>query len=160
MKISTLVSSLLHPSIIVVAKIFLYIRFINLFNSSVINFFCLIGRLNIIYRGVIILIVNFLRSFYRILFLIFHAFFKSLLFLISGLFIHESNRNQNISKINVFNSKLSSYSFIVSLLSLIRIPFISRFFSKDLILENIWREFINCFIIFIFFFLDAIYYCL
>lgn len=170
----TPVSSLLHSSTIVVARVFLYIRFSLIINSFTLRFIRLIRGLTILYGGIcsvrqtdikkiiaysttsqlgfIIIIVSFIRSYFGILFLIFHAFFKSLIFIISRLFIHESNRVQNLNKIIKFNSKISSIVFLFSVMALIGFPFISRYFSKDLMLENIWREVLNCFFIVIFFF--------
>jgi len=170
----TPVSSLLHSSTIVVARVFLFIRLNYYFNENLIIYLIIIRRITILYRRFcslgnfdmkkmiaysttsqlrfIIIIISLIRSFYGIIFLVFHAFFKSLLFLLSRLFIHESNREQNKYKINIRNSSLSISIYIFSLLGLIGIPFISRYFAKDLILENIWRETLNSLIIIIFFF--------
>ena len=170
----TPVSSLLHSSTIVVAGVFLFIRINEYMNLNLNLFLSIIRRLTMLYGGFcslsqedikkiiaysttsqlgfIIIIISILRSFFRILFLVFHSFFKSLLFLISGLFIHQSNGEQNIIKINVVNTKINGMSFYFSLFSLIRLPFFSRYFSKDLVLENIWREVINSIILIIFIF--------
>nr|UUK33596.1 NADH dehydrogenase subunit 5 [Didemnum perlucidum] len=170
----TPVSSLLHSSTMVVAGVFLYIRFINMFNDNLINLMGTIGGLTMLYGGIcslgssdfkkiiaysttsqlgfMILIVSFLGSFYGMIFLIYHAFFKSLLFLMSGLFIHESNGFQFMNKMNMLNSKMSSVMYTFSVMSLMGFPFFSGFFSKDLMLENIWGEVFNCFLIMIFVF--------
>nr|YP_009114974.1 NADH dehydrogenase subunit 5 [Didemnum vexillum]AIZ58121.3 NADH dehydrogenase subunit 5 [Didemnum vexillum] len=170
----TPVSSLLHSSTMVVAGVFLFIRFSVFFNNYLLNFMGFIGGLTMLYGGIcslgqsdmkkiiaysttsqlgfMIMMVTFLGSYYGMMFLVFHAFFKSLMFMMSGLYIHESNGIQNKYKMNLFNSKISSVFFIFSLLSLMGLPFFSGYFSKDLILENIWGEVMNIFVIFIFFF--------
>ena len=95
---------------------------------------------------------SILRGYISIILLFFHSFFKSLLFIVSRIIIHNFNRNQNKNKIFLIRGLIVNYSFFFRIISLIRIPFFTGFFSKELILENIWRGFLNSFIFFVFFF--------
>lgn len=66
-----------------------------------------------------------------------HAFFKALLFLSAGSIIHSLNNEQDFRKMGGLLKILpNSYIFIfIASLSLSGFPFLSGFFSKDLIIE-------------------------
>nr|QDH82269.1 NADH dehydrogenase subunit 5 [Parapolybia flava] len=66
-----------------------------------------------------------------------HALFKSLLFMCSGVFIHQMLNNQDIRFMgNLINYyPFVSVIFFVSSLSLCGFPFFSGYYSKDLIME-------------------------
>lgn len=83
--------------------------------------------------------------------LITHASFKALLFICAGIFIHCFFDNQDIRYFGLINKNFSfSFSiFTVANFSLCGFPFLSGFFSKDLILEIFLLNKINL----IFFFL-------
>lgn len=97
-----------------------------------------------------IIIVLFLGSrvlsFFHILV---HAMFKALLFFCSGIFIHEYLENQDVRnyrfglELNVFVNGI----FFVRRLSLIGFPYLSGFYSKDLVLEFIYMLNFNLFFI-------------
>jgi NADH-ubiquinone oxidoreductase chain 5 len=69
--------------------------------------------------------------------LINHAFFKSLLFLSAGAFIHAVIDQQDIRKMGSLNLLLPiTYSvFLLGSLSLMAFPFMTGFYSKDFLLE-------------------------
>jgi NADH-ubiquinone oxidoreductase chain 5 len=66
-----------------------------------------------------------------------HAFFKALLFLSAGAVIHAMNDEQDMRKYGGLLSFLPfTYSmFLIGSLSLMGFPFLTGFYSKDLILE-------------------------
>jgi len=66
-----------------------------------------------------------------------HAIFKSLLFLCAGIFIHSYGEIQDIRFISSLLKGLpvSSFYFIICSIALCGAPFLSGFYSKDLILE-------------------------
>jgi NADH-ubiquinone oxidoreductase chain 5 len=66
-----------------------------------------------------------------------HAFFKALLFLTAGVLIHALSNEQDIRKFaNLQQTFLFSYSILfIAILALIGTPFLSGFYSKDVILE-------------------------
>jgi len=70
--------------------------------------------------------------------LIRHAIFKSLLFLCAGVYIHSFNDTQDIRGLgkNLFSYPLTSIYFLGCSLSICGFPFLSGFYSKDLILEG------------------------
>ena len=74
-----------------------------------------------------------------------HAFFKALLFLGSGSIIHAVNNEQDMRKLGGLKSKLPfSYSVIlIGSLALIGFPFLTGFYSKDLILEAAYAKNFN-----------------
>lgn len=163
----TPVSSLLHSSTIVVAGVYLLIRLNDIFSFYVLQVVFVIGSLTILYRSICAIgqsdikkiiafsttsqlrfIIGILGIRIRILAFIhlcLHAFFKSLIFLTSGYFIHAERDNQDfrIIRIRVFSSKISSVCLLLGSLSLRRFPFLARFYSKDLILENLIGRVLN-----------------
>jgi NADH-ubiquinone oxidoreductase chain 5 len=82
-----------------------------------------------------------------------HAFFKALLFLCAGLIIHCIRDSQDIRHIGVIVNQLpfTCSCFCISNFSLCGLPFISGFYSKDIILEMISQSYFNLFIFIIFF---------
>lgn len=85
--------------------------------------------------GFILTILSF--GFFTLCFfhLVVHAFFKSLIFLCTGVLIHtiSSQYSKNFGNLNKFSYIIRI--FHISRLSLRRVFFISGFFSKDLIVE-------------------------
>lgn len=71
-----------------------------------------------------------------------HAFFKALLFLCSGVIIHFFNGKQDIRVFNLLIIVLpfTYLSFLIGQLSLIGLPFLSAYYSKDLILQLVILE--------------------
>ena len=164
---------------------YLLIRHENIFFSLGISFYLLIiGTLTIIMAscaalyetdlkkivalstlrqlGVIVLALGLGAVGARFFHLISHAFFKALLFLTTGSFIHSSNNYQDLRVIGgaVFSLPISRGFCLISIFSLIGIPFISAFFSKELILETILLNnfnIINYFLILSGVFLTAFY---
>jgi NADH-ubiquinone oxidoreductase chain 5 len=70
--------------------------------------------------------------------LVCHALFKASLFIVSGVLIHNEDRNQDFRNINMF-AKITPFlssRVVVCLLCLCGFPFLSGFFSKDLILDG------------------------
>jgi len=74
--------------------------------------------------------------------------FKSLLFLCAGVFIHSMGDIQDIRHLGgvMVGCPLTSFYFIISSIALCGFPFISGFYSKDLILEIYFIGGINIFI--------------
>nr|YP_010563145.1 NADH dehydrogenase subunit 5 [Stephanitis chinensis]UYX61151.1 NADH dehydrogenase subunit 5 [Stephanitis chinensis] len=172
----TPVSSLVHSSTLVTAGVYLLIRFGNLIMScTMIDFFLIISILTMFMSGVgavfeydlkkivafstlsqlglmmsILFLGNFNMSYFHLLS---HAFFKSLLFMCSGLIIHSMCDNQDIRYMGyIFNEKLyMSTCFLISNLSLCGLFFMSGFYSKDLIVESFMNLNLNFFIFFIYF---------
>lgn len=74
-----------------------------------------------------------------------HAFFKALLFLAAGAIIHSVADEQDIRKMGGLKKKIPfTYSIIViGSLALIGFPFLTGFYSKDVILEVSYGKFCN-----------------
>lgn len=81
-----------------------------------------------------------------------HACFKALLFICAGIFIHRFIDNQDIRRFGFINKNFSLRLciFNTASLSLSGFPFLSGFFSKDLILELILLRSLNFFFFFLF----------
>ena len=171
----TPVSSLLHSSTIVVARVFLLIRLNNISPTGFIFTPPLLGRLTMLFIGIsgcfqkdikkiiaystssqlrfIIFTVFFISESFGFFLIFTHSFFKSLLFLVSRVLIHSDLDDQENFYLNSrLTSPICILAFILSSFSLMRIPFFSRFFSKHLILENIWSRVLNISIILVFIF--------
>lgn len=171
----TPVSSLVHSSTLVTAGVYLLIRFFNklafnnlyfLFLSVItifISSFCAnfefdlkkiialstLRQLGLIMRSLFIGLVNL--SFFHLLT---HAIFKSLLFLCAGIFIFYINDNQDIRVIGsvCILIPFTTSCFNISNLALCGIPFLSGFYSKDIIIESILNQFSGLAFYLIFFF--------
>lgn len=159
----TPVSSLVHSSTLVTAGVYILIRFFYFLKDSIfiINFLLILGLLTIIISGVRgifefdlkkIIALSTLRQLGFIIstlslnlpdlaffHLLTHACFKALIFICSGIFIHQFIENQDIRNLGLINKNfsLSLCIFNIANFSLIGFPFLSGFFSKDLILEII-----------------------
>ena len=66
-----------------------------------------------------------------------HAFFKALLFLCCGVMIHFFFNKQDLRSLNsvLIFMTLTYVSFLLAQLSLIGLPFLSAYYSKDLIVQ-------------------------
>nr|YP_010373779.1 NADH dehydrogenase subunit 5 [Malcus setosus]UPI55280.1 NADH dehydrogenase subunit 5 [Malcus setosus] len=172
----TPVSALVHSSTLVTAGVYLLIRFyylISQFNSS---FFLLLSVLTMLMSGlganfefdlkkiIALSTLSQLGMMMGILFmgypiisffhLLVHAFFKALLFLCAGLYIHCLINSQDIRYMGGLCVGLPYVSscFILSNFALCGLPFLSGFYSKDMILEVFTMGYYNMFIYFIFYF--------
>merc|ERR1712090_16182 len=163
----TPVSSLLHSSTIVMARVFLLIRVTDTMSLFMIETVFLIRALTMVYGsicalfqsdmkktiaysttsqlGFIISTLGMRIAILSFIHLCLHAFFKSVIFMSSGYIIHDSANNQDYRRIrkSILNSKIASVSMIIRSLSLCGFPFFARFASKDLILENLMRGVLN-----------------
>lgn len=182
----TPVSALIHAATMVTAGVFLIIRACLLFESSQLSLIIIItlGSLTAFfsatigmvqndikkiiaystcsqlgYMGVICGASNYSVGLYH---LVNHAFFKALLFLGAGSIIHVLSNEQDIRKMGGLINNLPLTYFLLSTgsLSLMGLPFLTGFYSKDLILELVYeKSFINFFYCLILFttFLTAFY---
>jgi len=167
----TPVSSLVHSSTLVTAGVYLLIRHNNFFAINNVTFYiivigCLtmtIARVSALFEtdlkkivalstlrqlGVIFLGLRLGRFIIRYFHLLTHAFFKALLFLCTGAIIH---RRKDYQDLRITGSSLISLPTInrfilISRFSLIGLPFISAFFSKEIILEFIILNNFNFFV--------------
>ena len=157
----TPVSALIHAATMVTAGIFLLIRCSYLFEFSpvVLNFIALIGALTALFGattglffhdlkrvvafstcsqlGYMMLACGLERFNAAFFHLATHAFFKALLFLAAGAIIHSLSDEQDTRKFGglLYYLPITYICFLIGSLNLIGTPFLSGFFSKDLILE-------------------------
>src|SRR5579863_10316724 len=77
-----------------------------------------------------------------------HALFKSLLFLCAGVFIHSMGDTQDIRLIGgiIISCPVTTFYFIGCSIALCGFPFLSGFYSKDLIFEKLFVGGANLFI--------------
>ena len=172
----TPVSSLLHSSTIVIARVFLLIRTIECMPLVILSTVLLVRSLTILYGslcrlfqrdvkktvaysttsqlGFMIATLRMRLPLVAFIHLALHAFFKSVIFMSSGYIIHDSANNQDYRRIgkNIVVSKIATISITTGSFSLVRFPFFARFASKDLILENLIRRVLNRFCVVVVFF--------
>jgi proton-translocating NADH-quinone oxidoreductase chain L len=160
----TPVSALIHAATMVTAGVFLIVRCSFLFEHSSNIFLVIIflGSLTAFISASIAIFQNDIKkiiaystcsqlgymmvgcgiSCYQLaLFHLFtHAFFKALLFLTAGSLLHLLQDEQDIRKLGglIKLFPLNYILFLIGSLTLIGIPFFSGFYSKDLILENLY----------------------
>jgi NADH:ubiquinone oxidoreductase subunit 5 (subunit L)/multisubunit Na+/H+ antiporter MnhA subunit len=101
--------------------------------------------------GVIFLALGLGGFMLRYFHLLTHAFFKALLFICTGVIIHRSKDYQDlrITGSSIYTLPTINRFILISRFRLIGLPFISAFFSKEIILEYILLKNYNPLIYFI-----------
>nr|AII02362.1 NADH dehydrogenase subunit 5 [Phyllonorycter froelichiella] len=167
----TPVSALVHSSTLVTAGVYLLIRFnLLLENTYFFKFLLLISSLTMLMAGIsanyefdlkkiialstlsqlglMMSILSMGMPMMAFFHLLTHAMFKALLFMCAGVIIHMMMDIQDIRFMGGISKfiPLTSLCMNISNLSLCGIPFLSGFYSKDLILEMMSMSNFNLFI--------------
>nr|AOY39416.1 NADH dehydrogenase subunit 5 [Hydnocerini sp. BMNH-844241] len=171
----TPVSSLVHSSTLVTAGVYLLIRFnyslsdtmmyLLLFISSLTMFMSglganfefdlkkIIALSTLSQLGLMLSILSLGEYKLAFFHLLIHALFKALLFMCAGNIIHSMGNCQDIRYMGnlVYSMPLTCTFMNISNLSLCGLPFMSGFYSKDMILEVMSMNYLNLYIYMIFY---------
>src|SRR6201746_2045172 len=157
----TPVSALIHAATMVTAGVFLLIRCSPLFEflPNILTFITFIGATTAFFAATIGLVQNDIKKVIaystcsQLGYMVFacglsnyhvslfhlanHAFFKALLFLSAGAIIHSLSNEQDMRRFGGLAPLLpyTSIMLLIGSLSLMGFPFLTGFYSKDLILE-------------------------
>lgn len=164
----TPVSALIHAATMVTAGVYLLMRCSPLleYSSIVLIIILWVGALTCIFAattgffqndikriiaystcsqlGMLFIAIGLSQYNIALFHLVNHAYFKALLFLGAGSIIHSMNDEQDIRKYGGLIKILPfSYSIIlIGSLSLMAIPFLTGYYSKDLIIESTYGQFL------------------
>nr|YP_010952401.1 NADH dehydrogenase subunit 5 [Pseudabris longiventris]WMQ52495.1 NADH dehydrogenase subunit 5 [Pseudabris longiventris] len=171
----TPVSSLVHSSTLVTAGVYLLIRFNYSMSEGMLCFLLFVSSMTMFMSGLganfefdlkkiialstlsqlgLMMMILALGSYKLAFFhLLTHALFKALLFMCAGNIIHSMSSCQDIRFMGglVQSLPLTCVFMNICNLSLCGIPFLSGFYSKDLVAEVLSMEYLNMFIYMIFF---------
>src|SRR3954465_7329686 len=157
----TPVSALIHAATMVTAGVFLIIKCSHIFEyaPTILTIITFVGALTAFFAATAGLVQNDIKkviaystcsqlgymifacglSNYHVSFfhLVNHAFFKALLFLSAGAIIHSLSNEQDMRKYGGLIRLLpfTSIMLLIGSLSLMGFPFLTGYYSKDLILE-------------------------
>nr|YP_010693538.1 NADH dehydrogenase subunit 5 [Chrysomela aeneicollis]WCB99512.1 NADH dehydrogenase subunit 5 [Chrysomela aeneicollis] len=171
----TPVSSLVHSSTLVTAGVYLLIRFNYAFSCNLMYFLLFISSMTMFMSGLganfeydlkkiialstlsqlglmmsILSLGSYKLAFFHLLT---HALFKALLFMCAGNIIHNMNNCQDIRYMGglVKHMPLTCTFFNICNFSLCGLPFLSGFYSKDMIVEVMSMNYLNLYIYMIFY---------
>nr|AIZ58744.1 NADH dehydrogenase subunit 5 [Ornithodoros savignyi] len=167
----TPVSALVHSSTLVTAGVYLLIRLGLLFSVEMFSFFLLyislgtalmagIGAMlemdlssiialsTLSQLGLMMMILSLGELELAFFHLLTHAVFKAMLFLCAGYMIHYCVGTQDIRFMGgFFLSPLMGVCFSIANMSLFGVPFLSGFYSSDLVLEKVYEKNYSLFVI-------------